>query len=499
HPFVSDGFAIGGTKIRIPDYHVQACATLFCLANHRLLHARGRMVRESLIQDVHSVSTSSEYRDKADVLRQTDAEWFRQNCLPDILYVLEGEKATMDLELLGSSPLLEKLDADADKLLVELSDSVYEVVKAAATSMLETQKPYQPADAKSHYSKTNSIRNTARVAEPAERHSGQTLPTSDPSHHHAEVLASLSSNGEQNPTHAHNSAPNMHGEHLAGPNSVHNIGASPLVSNSRFRPTAQQTPPANMVPSEEENLSLYSTYLLKSHLRNNLTPHERQVRGSNSTERQFLGRGPNHTSSLDLASIRNETQASDKARHSEGAAISAMPQERSERDPMTIKLARGKRNSDVIQLPKEPPVGTARTAQRRPATSYFNDADRVAGREAVAEPRAEAGGSAWGRDTGRGARRVSASNIQSVDTHRTASAQDLSLFAGRRTRATVSSMSNTNLGAEERAPSVRSLFRPLQKTGAQTSSQALASGQKLPESEVARRVYRGERLQELFG
>ncbi|KAJ1648005.1 hypothetical protein LPJ64_000690 [Coemansia asiatica] len=504
HPFALDGFAISGTKIRIPDYHVQACATLFCMANHRLLHARGRVVKESLIQDVHSVSSSSTYRDNADILRQTDSEWFRQNCLPDILYVLEGEKVTMDLELLGSSPLLEKLDIDADKLLVELSDSVYEVVKAAAeaaaaSSMAaEPKKPCQSADIKSHFLKANSIRNTTRAIEPTERQSSSAMLASNSSNRHAETTAG----------HSHNSAPNIRGEHhLAGPKSLLNANsASPLTTNPHFRSPMQQTPPADMAQSEEENLSLYSTYLLKSHLRNNLTPHERQTRGGNLVESQFLGHNSHPVNGADTVGSRNEDLlASNRAEHNDSAAInaaiSAMSSERAERDPMTIKLARAKRNSDVIRLPKEDPVSTTRsTTQRRPATAYFNDTDRVAGKGATAttESRTEAGSSAWGRDTNHNARRVSTSNIQSADARHTASGHDLSLFAGRRARAAVNSMSNVNIAAAERAPSVRSLFRPLQKPSAQ-ASQALASGQKLPESEVARRVYRGERLKELFG
>ncbi|KAJ2223475.1 hypothetical protein IWW45_008335, partial [Coemansia sp. RSA 485] len=500
HPFTSDGFAISGTKIRIPDYHVQACATLFCMANHRLLHARGRMVRESLVQDVHSVSTSLAYREKADNTRQTDSEWFRQNCLPDILYVLEGEKVTMDLELLGSSPLLERLDTDADRLLVELSDSVYEVVKAAATSLAETQKPCPSVGIISQHSKTNSIRNMARAIEPTERQSGPAMPMSDPSLY-AEVFVPPTGSNQHNSAHGHHSAPNMRNEHLNGPSSVQNTGASPSTLTSRFRPSIQQTPPTNMAHHDEENLSLYSTYLLKSHLRNNLTPHERQIRGGDSAESQFLGRVPSNTNVLNMAGSRNEHSVNDLAKHADGAGAAAaglLPLLNAERDPMTIKLARAKRNSDVIQLPKEQPVGATRSAQRRPVTTYFNSADKSHGRGAVAESHAEADSSAWGRDIGPNTRRVSVSNIQSADTHRTTSAQDLSLFAGRRARATVTSASHTNLVSEERAPSIRSLFRPLQKPSAQ-ATQAATSSQKLPESEIARRVYRGERLKELFG
>ncbi|KAJ2787446.1 hypothetical protein GGI15_000691 [Coemansia interrupta] len=265
HPFAPDGVAIAGTKQHVPLARVQACATLFCQRRRPAAHA-----------DVHGVDV------------QGDAEWLRQNCLPDILCVVDDARAAMDAELLGAAPLLDALADDADALLDELAGSVRDALAAAVVARATRGGRRESRDARDR--RSDRLRTPAQMAQPADED------------------------------------------------------------------------------------SLYSTYLLKSHLRNNLTAQE--------------------------------------------------PPDRASVDPMAIRIAR-------VRLPEPPLV--------RPATVY----------------------QAVGRSDLHG-RRVSAGP----------SAGDLSLFAGRRA---------------QRAPSVRSLMRG--------SAGAMAPA----DSEMARRVRRGERLAELFG
>ncbi|KAJ2782659.1 hypothetical protein H4R18_002137 [Coemansia javaensis] len=135
HPFSADGFAVAGTPAPVVESRVQACAVLFCYSNQKLLLSRGISVRDSLVHDVHSARPADAAWDARAPRQLTDVEWFRQNCLPDIIYIIDDNQATLDLELLGSSPLLGRLGADADKLLAELRDSVHDTVNAAVAEL----------------------------------------------------------------------------------------------------------------------------------------------------------------------------------------------------------------------------------------------------------------------------------------------------------------------------------------------------------------------------
>ncbi|KAJ1895327.1 hypothetical protein LPJ81_004983, partial [Coemansia sp. IMI 209127] len=102
HPFAADGFALRGTKTSVSDYRVQACAILFCITNEGLMVSRGRSLKESIIHDVHSTNPGHFRGAAGNAAPQPDTEWFRQNCLPDILYILDSDRETLDYELLGS-------------------------------------------------------------------------------------------------------------------------------------------------------------------------------------------------------------------------------------------------------------------------------------------------------------------------------------------------------------------------------------------------------------
>ncbi|KAJ2892184.1 hypothetical protein IWW38_003315, partial [Coemansia aciculifera] len=132
-PYFLDGFAVTGSKVNVPDYRVQACAVLFCVSNQKLLQARGHTLRGSLVSDVCSSRATH-----SSGSQQYDVDWFRHNCLPDILCVLDSDRLTLELELLGSSPLLGRLDTDADGLLVELCNSAETIIDNAVAQMAET-------------------------------------------------------------------------------------------------------------------------------------------------------------------------------------------------------------------------------------------------------------------------------------------------------------------------------------------------------------------------
>ncbi|KAJ2522574.1 hypothetical protein GGI11_001699 [Coemansia sp. RSA 2049] len=93
------------------------------------------LFEESIIHDVHSTNPSTARRTSGNMALQSDLEWFRQNCLPDILYILDANRETLDYELLGSSPLVDRLGANSDELLMELGNLVHEVVEEAVESV----------------------------------------------------------------------------------------------------------------------------------------------------------------------------------------------------------------------------------------------------------------------------------------------------------------------------------------------------------------------------
>ncbi|KAJ2723634.1 hypothetical protein GGI07_002516 [Coemansia sp. Benny D115] len=523
-PHTIDGFAISGTKVKVPDYHVQACATLFCVSNQKLLQSRGRIVKDSLVQDVHSINHNAFYRNPDNTRRQTDTEWFRQNCLPDILYILDREGPVLDFELLGSSPLLNQLGPEADALLLELGDTVCETLDIAAESMAEAEElarialsEKQRAAEASLLAESQSVTRaqsrqgqlSARSNAPAAVDQGSMLhlPRSDPNY--PMDLAASSGNS-------------------MGQNGGKDRHSAPLVPTELFQQasaTSNPTPPSlhglamgGPVQATEENLSLYSTYLLKSHLRNNISTHENLARGAHSSETFATGhqqsQGPSRKASItydagnQLSSIRGmpEDIIEGAVGHSGGTEVPG-------RDMMLIKLARARKTgSEGVRGAAATPASTSasaaatdrhhppniRSIARRPATAYVSN-ENAAGKSIDIKPRSDSNHwEAIGSDTN-DTRRLSTGNIHGIKTQRTSSAQEFSLIAGRRTRGVTTSQSNANLQAAKRSSSIRSLFRSQSKPTPAQSNQQSNSTPKTPESEVARRVHRGERLKELFG
>ncbi|KAJ2767767.1 hypothetical protein IWQ57_003819, partial [Coemansia nantahalensis] len=135
HPFSVDGFAVAGTRPHVSDYRVQACKVLSCYTNQKLLLSCGISVSESLVHDVHSTRRGPADRDATESQQPTDVEWFRQNCLPDILCALDGNRSVLDFELLGSNPLLNALGADADHPLGELRDTLHTTIEEAEAKL----------------------------------------------------------------------------------------------------------------------------------------------------------------------------------------------------------------------------------------------------------------------------------------------------------------------------------------------------------------------------
>ncbi|KAJ2343907.1 hypothetical protein GGF43_005584, partial [Coemansia sp. RSA 2618] len=291
HPFVADGFAVSGTKVHVPDYRVQACAVLFCFTNQLLLRSRGIAVKDSLVRDVHTGQSDPATRGAAEVQRQSDVEWFRQNCLPDILGILDNNRATLDLELLGSSPLLNRLGNDADDLLVELCDSVHDTVddaaaqlaiakEAANARMLAERGAHStglsgnpPGTAQSQSGQAADVlrlsaMKTLPSAEQRQRQQQQqqqpVTPKYDSKHHSPSALSVPAS--ERTGT----SDPQMHPRPLD--DSTDNIVAMQTTSSGSG--LGKPHVPVSEGDNSDANLSLYSTYLRKSHLRNNVQHHQ---------------------------------------------------------------------------------------------------------------------------------------------------------------------------------------------------------------------------------
>ncbi|KAI7835009.1 hypothetical protein BX661DRAFT_175936 [Kickxella alabastrina] len=503
-PYTVDGYAISGTKIKVPDYRVQACATLFCMSNRQLLRARNCIMGDSMLQDVHSIAQNAKYRGAADVQRQSDADWFRQNCLPDILYILEGDKATLDYELLGSSPLLDQLGADADKLLGEISDSVYDVVEAALEDLAKTEERARAALTEAQHIAASSMRGTASFSTrihnypeaPVEH--GSATPDQQSKYNMSiydskqpgDMLSPLGRPGGRG--HEYHNAPLLRSESLQQP-----------IGSSKPAPPPHQGSALSQLHSEEEGPDLYSTYLLKSHLRNNISAHEKHVL-EDFDGRRFTRRQSGYGASTMMGGEYVECTYSEQSMR-EGAAAAAAaasvaaasavgPPVAFNRDMVAVKPTRAKTSADGARAAVDP-TAIHRTAVRRPTTTYVASGN-AAGRDMSLISRNDNG--LWNTDVSQSLRRVSAGNLQGLESLRFSSANDLSIFTGRRVRGTIASTSNTSMETGRQSPSVRSLFRSTLKPSAQ-ALQSPNSAQKTAESGVARRVRRGERLRELFG
>ncbi|KAJ1835739.1 hypothetical protein LPJ63_000872 [Coemansia sp. RSA 2711] len=264
-PFAADGFAIAGTKVDVPDYRVQACAVLFCFANQRLLRSRGISVKDTLVHDVHANRPDPATRG-TEAQQQSEVEWFRQNCLPDILYVLDSDRATLDYELLGSSPLLNRLGADADELLVELCDSVHDTVEEAIAQLAISKEAenarlvaergahsaamgdLQPGTAKSHSGQASeALRLSAMktLSSADQRQQQQHMSTQSESARHSPSIHSMPGNDHASTSDSH--------QYLNAPDGVSRSTAAMMASSSgsgmelhraqvTSRPSAQPAP-----------------------------------------------------------------------------------------------------------------------------------------------------------------------------------------------------------------------------------------------------------------
>ncbi|KAJ1725518.1 hypothetical protein LPJ53_000333 [Coemansia erecta] len=153
HPFAPDGVAVCGTKQHVPLARVQACATLFC---------QRRRPSSAVGDDVHGMASA-----------QGDAEWLRQNCLPDILCVVDAAQQAMDAELLGAAPLLDALgdDADADALLDELAGSVRDALAAAVVARATTRGTRRDSRDARDGRRHDRLRTPSQMAQPADEDS----------------------------------------------------------------------------------------------------------------------------------------------------------------------------------------------------------------------------------------------------------------------------------------------------------------------------------------
>ncbi|KAJ2018297.1 hypothetical protein IWW57_005251, partial [Coemansia sp. S610] len=277
-PYILDGFATTGSKIKVPDYRVQACATLFCLSNQKLLQARGHSLCGSLTSEPYSSRAAGSAGLATHVCSpQYDVEWFRQNFLPDILCVLDSDRATLDLELLGSSPLLGRLGAEAEGLLAELGDSVEEVVEKALAQLAEPDVA-EPDVAEPDVAAGANSNNAAPDA---------WLP--DEAKHDDRRPDSMLGSEDDDTSEADgdymteaDAAAALHISFL-GPDAQHRLAT--------FHPsdhTAAGQINVDAIHAQDEGPNLYSTYLLKSHLRNNLA-HDWQARNAHAN-RLFVGR-----------------------------------------------------------------------------------------------------------------------------------------------------------------------------------------------------------------
>ncbi|KAJ2093770.1 hypothetical protein IW138_000166 [Coemansia sp. RSA 986] len=472
HPFTADGFALRGTKISVSDYRVQACAILFCITNESLMVARGRSLKESIVHDVYSINSGPPQRAAGNVALQSDVEWFRQNCLPDILYILDGDRETLDYELLGSSPLVDRLGANADELLVELGDLVHEVVGEATEPVHSAQES-----------------------------AGDTLSSMEHDIYHAEYpsddAASAKPNENSN-VHVHNPQYLGYEQHNQQPLEAPHHGAHSSTVGSDHA--------VGLGEDHHDNPNLYSTYLLKSHLRNNLQ-HEEQLY-SGRGNRRFAGR---HSSQA----MRNKQG---QARVTGDTVERIGPQ--NNRDS-------GKHNSRDHTLTQQTtgytgPVESAKSAQanikgsqkqgggiqrlRNSAADLSLSHAAVASSGNSAKRRVASTSRVSGIGKGSGSESSLPDQISPTsymrDTsgrHRVASIQAIGSQPQQAMRKNANTISTPSPGRRRAAQSIRSLFNPSLLLGMgshQTSPQEQIPAE---ESAVEKRVRRGMRLRELFG
>ncbi|KAJ2552200.1 hypothetical protein EV175_003405 [Coemansia sp. RSA 1933] len=468
HPFSADGFALRGTKLCVSDYRVQACAVLFCIANERLMASRGHALKESIIHDVHSTRPGRAWTAApGSVTLQPDVEWLRQNCLPDILSILDSDHEALDYELLGSSPLVDKLGANADELLVELGELVHGVIEETVDPVNSAQESagdtlsslehgqddaaYQSDDAAS--TKPSDHPNQAAYSAQHPRHEDHQSQQPEEAHHHAAYTDTVDK-----------------GHHAAGFKGDH-----------------------------QDNPNLYSTYLLKSHLRNNLQ-HDEQAYSSRGN-RRFAGRHSGQAMrnrqgqqlrNTDNAKGRPGPQSSRDSGIYDGQ-VHAQPGLRTagQTEPKASTKAAQMSSRDT----QKPGSGMQRlggsaanlTLPHAAAATTISSGGSVKRR--VASTSRVSGIDSGILDQGSGRSRSRVSSIQNADTQTQQQAM-------RRNANTISTPSPVR---KRTAQSIRSLFNPsllLGMASHQSSSQEQLAAE---ESAVEKRVRRGMRLRELFG
>ncbi|KAJ2465182.1 hypothetical protein GGI03_002802 [Coemansia sp. RSA 2337] len=481
-PYVLDGFAISGSKVKVPDYRVQACAVLFCLSNQKLLQARGHSLRGSLTSEVHSSRLSSASLTAHLSSPQYDVEWFRQNCLPDILCVLDSDRTTLDLELLGSSPLLGRLGTDEDWLLTELGESVDEVIEKALVQLTETER----ADTITNNNAVPDGLLTGEVKHDDRRPDSMLGPeedddSSDVDDHYmteADAAAALHIN-------------------IPGPDSQHPLPALAHADNHALHNDGDAAAPDHMMAmhsndytvidqvnahamhAHDEGPNLYSTYLLKSHLRNNL-PHDWQARNAYAS-RHFVGRQS------------GRAPISPSERYDAGGA----PNEHAQTGRASTGNLDGMANDTRDSATDYPALARRKTDGFRTQSGRGRDTRPTSGRPVTMH--ATSGGSIQTKGTQPAVRPdnampLAADNIAGQRRQST----EPSLVSDRRGQGASGSISSTNVRAPRQALSIRSLLPSSSRLGMPARQQPLVE-QKAEESELARRVRCGERLKGLFG
>ncbi|KAJ2454948.1 hypothetical protein EV183_001209 [Coemansia sp. RSA 2336] len=489
HPFVPDGFALTGTKVHVSDYRVQACAILLCFTNQKLLLSRGISVKNSLVHDMHT--SKSSFQEAVQGQQQSDVEWFRQNCLPDILYVLDSEKATLDYEFLGSSPLLSRLGNDADELLVELSESVHDTVDEAAAQLAIVKEARQAAE--------NDACGTALTdMQPAsaKTQQGQAAETLRLS-----AMKAVSSTEQRyyQRYHSKRHSPASHasaGDRASAPLNQCNTPESDIQHTPDFSSGSKVATfhdPAGKGANADMSLSLYSTYLQKSHLRNNVQrgTYARGPGGRRSTARPMEQHGLLHEDSSQSSDIINVDDSKDAQRLASAYNTAPMTSSSQVRSGGTAN-----NEGDYSQQGTARDLSMEHSGLQRPFIHDSRAPKTAEPSTAVDYLTSKRSANALRTGTSATQRRVSTDVAVLQNQLQKQAAYD---SAPRRSgRAATSTLGTANAKPRRPSLSIRSFFRQVPRPSSQARAQS-ALAQTPPESEVMRRVHCGERLHELFG
>ncbi|KAJ2665250.1 hypothetical protein IW148_001722 [Coemansia sp. RSA 1199] len=512
HPFAADGFAVSGTKVQVSDYRVQACAVLFCFTNQQLLRSRGISVRESLVHDVHTGRSDPATRGTAET-QQSDVEWFRQNCLPDILYILDNDRTTLDFELLGSSPLLNQLGTDTDELLVELCDSVHDTVEEAAAQLAISKEVASsrqvaemgtrdsdmsiipPGTAQSQAGQASeALRLSAMKAlSSAEQRLQQSAASKHDSKHHSPSTQSVLTSERSGL-----SEPQQRLQTLdSGPHST--LAVQPSSSGSGAAPAHI---PVSEGHDSDVNLSLYSTYLRKSHLRNNV--QHPLAHGGSGGQRYANRQTLQHTQGSDSQSIGSSyfgaaDSTEDIRRRTVHEGLSTIDNIYGKRAGSMIG-AGGQSIQDSASrsaYSKVPPVVQRHALQDSSATTNQHTeptaaVDYLTSRGSASTLKSDM------LDNATFQRRVSVDALATPSQARRQTAQDSTQVPRRTGRATTTTLGTASAKPRRPSLSIRSFFRQAPRPSTQSRAQPTATPG-ASESELARRVRCGQRLQELFG